>query len=220
MHQIPIAPLDQGECSIALSGYDANVAVCGRPQVDACQIDAGSALACTTGDGQYHLKGIYSTENQCNSPAQIVTFAKMDVKWIKDTTAAPSSSVPQHVPQPNYGQQVQPQQQPPQQQPQQPLLAHQPQQPQQPQPQLHHSQQPQVHSQQPQQYAPQQPQQPQQSSHLQQPQRDQPHQQQPHHQQHHQQQPQPQQQQTQQSQLQPSYNPDGPHGPAYLPPRN
>lgn len=112
MHQIPIAPLAQNECSAALPGFNGQTAVCGRPQVDACQIDVGSALACTRGNGQYLLKGIYSTENQCNSPAQIVTFAKMDVKWIKDTIAAPSSNVQRQVPQPNYGQQqlAQPQQ--------------------------------------------------------------------------------------------------------------
>lgn len=102
MHQIPIAPLDQNDCAAALGGnFNGQTAVCGRPQVDACQIDSGSALACTHGDGQYRLKGLYSTENQCNSPQQIVTFAKMDVQWIRDTVAAPSNTVQRQVPQPS-----------------------------------------------------------------------------------------------------------------------
>lgn len=105
MHQIPIAPLGQGECSAALPGFNPNTAVCGRPQVDACQTDVGSALACHNGNNQYLLKGIYSTENQCNSPSQIVTFGKVDVDWIKETIQSPTTNQPRQVPQPQQQQQ-------------------------------------------------------------------------------------------------------------------
>lgn len=90
MHQIPIAPIGQSECSQALPDFNPSLSVCGRPQQDACQADVGSALACQNGNGNYLLKGIYSTETQCNSPNQIVTFAKMDVKWIKDNMHGPA----------------------------------------------------------------------------------------------------------------------------------
>lgn len=104
MHQIPIQPLELGECTAALPGFNPNTAVCGRPQVDACQTDVGSALACHNGNNQYLLKGIYSTENQCNSPAQIVTFGKVDVDWIKATMEAPNYHQPRLVPHPQQPQ--------------------------------------------------------------------------------------------------------------------
>lgn len=108
MHQIPIAPLGQGDCSAALPGFNPNTAVCGRPQVDACQTDVGSALACHNGNNQYLLKGIYSTENECGSPSQIVTFGKVDVDWIKETMQSPTSNQPRQVPQPQQPQPARP----------------------------------------------------------------------------------------------------------------
>lgn len=84
MHQIPISPINNQECAQTVPGFNPSTSVCGRPQTDACEADVGTALACQNGNGNYLLKGIYSTETQCNSPNQVVTFAKMDVKWIKD----------------------------------------------------------------------------------------------------------------------------------------
>lgn len=98
MHQIPISPISQQECSQSLPGFNPGASVCGRPQVDACQADVGSALACQNGNGNYLLKGVYSAENLCDSPNQVVTFAKMDVKWIKDTMHTPNGSQQRQTP--------------------------------------------------------------------------------------------------------------------------
>ena len=90
MHSIPINPLAQPDCQSQINGFNPQTSVCGQPQVDACQADVGSALACNNGNGNYLLKGIYSTENQCNSPQQVVTFAKMDVQWLKSAMGSKS----------------------------------------------------------------------------------------------------------------------------------
>lgn len=110
MHSIPINPLAQSECQASVDGHNPSTACCGRPQADACQLDPGSALACDSGNGKYTLKGIYSAETECASPSTVVTFAKMDVPWIKNTMSSPSAqrpqpqrqSAPQTVPQSNY----------------------------------------------------------------------------------------------------------------------
>lgn len=97
MHITPISPLAQSECEAALGpkGFNAAGAICGRPSIDACEVDVGSALACQMGNGKYLLKGIFSKENGCNSPNPIITFAKMDAKWIKNPTQSPRSQPPQ-----------------------------------------------------------------------------------------------------------------------------
>ncbi len=111
MHSIPINPLAQSECQASVDGHNPSTACCGRPQADACQLDPGSALACDNGNGKYTLKGIYSAETECASPSTVVTFAKMDVPWIKNTMGSPATaqrpqpqrqSAPQTIPQPNY----------------------------------------------------------------------------------------------------------------------
>lgn len=110
MHHIPINPLAQSECQASVEGHNPSTACCGRPQADACQLDPGSALACDNGNGKYTLKGIYSAETECASPSTVITFAKMDVPWIKSTMNSPSGQRPQPdrqiaqqtVPQPSY----------------------------------------------------------------------------------------------------------------------
>lgn len=81
-HSIQINPLAPSECQASVSGFNPNSAVCGRATNNPCDADAGSALACTRGNGKYLLKGIYSGESGCGSN-QVVTFTKMDVQFIK-----------------------------------------------------------------------------------------------------------------------------------------
>ena len=54
--------------------------VCGKTAIDGCELDPGSALACTNERGQYVLKGIYSAENQCGDTT--VSFTKPDAVWL------------------------------------------------------------------------------------------------------------------------------------------
>lgn len=89
---MPITPLSGEQCQTQLSqrGYDPSIAVCGKPQLDACDVDVGSALVCTRGDGKYLMKGLYSTETGCGaSPSQLITFTKMDVPWIRSRGTGP-----------------------------------------------------------------------------------------------------------------------------------
>lgn len=81
-HSLAINPLNSGECQASLGSFNANSAVCGRAQGNPCDVDNGSALACTRGNGRYLLKGIYSTESGCG-PNQVMKFTKMDVDFIK-----------------------------------------------------------------------------------------------------------------------------------------
>lgn len=70
------------ECQSSLGSFNSNSAVCGSAQGNPCDVDNGSALACTRGNGRYLLKGIYSTESGCG-PNQVMKFTKMDVNFIK-----------------------------------------------------------------------------------------------------------------------------------------
>lgn len=81
-HSLAINPLAAGECQSSLGSFNSNSAVCGRAQGNPCDVDNGSALACTRGNGRYLLKGIYSTESSCG-PNQVMKFTKMDVNFIK-----------------------------------------------------------------------------------------------------------------------------------------
>lgn len=91
MNQMPVQELSQNECSAALSGYGYNPqsSTCCRAKKggDACLADVGSALACRTSSGSYVMRGVYSTETECNSPNQLVTFTKMDTAWIRQALA-------------------------------------------------------------------------------------------------------------------------------------
>lgn len=83
---MPITPLSAGECqaSLASNGFNPSTAICGKPQYDACDVDVGSALVCTHGNGKYLMKGVYSTENGCGaSPSQLITFTRMDVTFLR-----------------------------------------------------------------------------------------------------------------------------------------
>lgn len=81
-HSLAINPMTSGECQSSLNSFNPNSAVCGRAQGNPCDVDNGSALACTRGNGRYLLKGIYSTESGCG-PNQVMKFTKMDVDFIK-----------------------------------------------------------------------------------------------------------------------------------------
>lgn len=93
MNQVPVKELSQNECSSALSGYGYNAqsSTCCRSSkgADACLADVGSALACRTPGGNYVLRGVYSTETECNNPNQLVTFAKMDIGWVRQAIRNP-----------------------------------------------------------------------------------------------------------------------------------
>jgi len=88
-HSLAINPLDAGECQSSLGSFNPNSAVCGRAQGNPCDVDNGSALACTRGNGRYLLKGIFSTESGCG-PNQVMKFTKMDVDFIKSGSAQKS----------------------------------------------------------------------------------------------------------------------------------
>lgn len=92
MHISPVSAIAQSECQAALGpkGFNPTASICGRPSIDSCELDVGSALACEMGNGKYLLKGIYSKDNGCNTPNPIITFAKMDAKWIRNPTQSPS----------------------------------------------------------------------------------------------------------------------------------
>lgn len=81
-HSLAINPLSPSECQTSFNSYNPNSAVCGRAQGNPCDVDAGSALACTRGNGRYLLKGIYSGETGCGAN-QLMSFTKMDVDFIK-----------------------------------------------------------------------------------------------------------------------------------------
>lgn len=95
---MPVSPLNDGECSASLSanGFNPSTSLCGKPQYNACDVDVGSALVCTRGDGKYLMKGLYSTETGCEaSPSQLITFAKIDVPWLRSrgqNSASPASA--------------------------------------------------------------------------------------------------------------------------------
>lgn len=88
-HSLAINPLTSGECQASLPSFNGNSAVCGRAQGNPCDVDNGSALACTRGNGRYLLKGIYSGESGCG-PNQVMSFTKMDVDFIKGGSAIKS----------------------------------------------------------------------------------------------------------------------------------
>lgn len=88
-HSLAINPLDAGECQSSLGSFNPSTAVCARAQGNPCDVDNGSALACTRGNGRYLLKGIFSTESGCG-PNQVMKFTKMDVDFIKSGSSQKS----------------------------------------------------------------------------------------------------------------------------------
>lgn len=91
-HSLAVNPLAAGECQSSLGSFNPNTAICCRAQGNACDVDNGSALACTRGNGRYLLKGIYSGESGCG-PSGLMSFTKMDVDFIKSRGSA-SKSLP------------------------------------------------------------------------------------------------------------------------------
>lgn len=91
-HSLAINPLNAGECQSSLGAFNPNSAVCGRAQGNPCDVDNGSALACTRGNGRYLLKGIFSTESGCG-PNQVMKFTKMDVDFIKSGSSQKSQPI-------------------------------------------------------------------------------------------------------------------------------
>lgn len=86
MQQVSVSVLSDAECRASLSGSRLSYAdstICGVPKLDSCQVDVGSALACADSSGRYVLKGVYSSETNCNSPNQITAFTKPDLQWIR-----------------------------------------------------------------------------------------------------------------------------------------
>lgn len=85
MHHSPVSILSPDQCASQPDGYryGPSSTLCGKTAVDACELDYGSALACTNSRGQYVMKGMFVGEDQCGSPNQIASFIKPDVAWIK-----------------------------------------------------------------------------------------------------------------------------------------
>lgn len=83
MHFTDVFLMAQDQCSQYVAGFNPDCSLCGQTKIDACQVDPGSALACQRADGNYVLKGVYSTETDCNSPSQITSFTKIDTNWVK-----------------------------------------------------------------------------------------------------------------------------------------
>jgi hypothetical protein len=72
----------QDQCGLYLPSFNPSCSYCGQTQIDACQVDTGSALACPSG-GKYVIKGIYSTETGCGGQSQLVQFTQIDTNWVK-----------------------------------------------------------------------------------------------------------------------------------------
>ncbi|XP_055541224.1 uncharacterized protein LOC129727421 isoform X2 [Wyeomyia smithii] len=95
MHYMPISLLSESESQrqLTANGFTPESHVCGRPTADACDADIGSALACADTSGTYYLKGIYSSDNGCGRPDQIVSFTNIDVQWIKQALKNPNQFI-------------------------------------------------------------------------------------------------------------------------------
>ncbi|XP_021702173.1 mucin-5AC isoform X2 [Aedes aegypti] len=101
MRQMPISLLSEAESQRELqnNGFTPESHICGRPAADACDVDIGSALACADTSGTYYLKGVYSSDNGCGRPDQIVSFSNIDVQWIRQALKNPNQFI---TPVPNY----------------------------------------------------------------------------------------------------------------------
>ncbi|XP_075988919.1 uncharacterized protein LOC142984921 [Anticarsia gemmatalis] len=92
MHGLNVSLINPGSCQSKLKSdyphlldnYEQDSCVCGQPTNPAnniCKVDTGSALACTTGDGHYVLRGVYSWESGCQVGNQLAAFYKFDLEW-------------------------------------------------------------------------------------------------------------------------------------------
>jgi len=91
-HSLAITPLSETECQASLNSYDSNTSVCGRAEGNPCDVDTGSALACTRGNGSYLLKGIYSTNSGCGNN-QLMSFTKMDINFLRNAAGGALKSL-------------------------------------------------------------------------------------------------------------------------------
>ncbi|XP_060808890.1 uncharacterized protein LOC106131018 [Amyelois transitella] len=92
MHSINVSLINPGECQAKLSQdyphlleqYSQDSCVCGQPTNptnNICRVDIGSALACTTGNGHFVLRGVYSWDSGCQLGNQLAAFYKFDLEW-------------------------------------------------------------------------------------------------------------------------------------------
>ncbi|XP_050678226.1 uncharacterized protein LOC126974696 [Leptidea sinapis] len=92
MHSVNVSLINPGECQAKLASdyphlleqYSEDSCVCGQPTNpinNICKVDIGSALACTTGDGHYVMRGVYSWDSGCQIGNQIASFYKFDLEW-------------------------------------------------------------------------------------------------------------------------------------------
>ncbi|XP_038219855.1 uncharacterized protein LOC119838111 isoform X2 [Zerene cesonia] len=92
MHSMNVSLINPGECQAKLSSdyphlleqYSEDSCVCGQPTNplnNICKVDIGSALACTSGDGRYVMRGVYSWDSGCQVGNQIASFYKFDLEW-------------------------------------------------------------------------------------------------------------------------------------------
>ncbi|KAL0809431.1 hypothetical protein ABMA28_011611 [Loxostege sticticalis] len=92
MHSVNISLLNPGECQAKLSSdyphlleqYEQESCACGQPlnpNNNVCKVDIGSALACTTDNTHYVLRGLYSWDSGCQTGNQLAAFYKFDLEW-------------------------------------------------------------------------------------------------------------------------------------------
>ncbi|XP_053621820.1 mucin-19-like [Plodia interpunctella] len=92
MHSVNVSLINPGECQAKLSQdyphlleqYNQDSCVCGQPTNptnNICRVDVGSALACTTGNGHFVLRGVYSWDSGCQLGNQLAAFYKFDLEW-------------------------------------------------------------------------------------------------------------------------------------------
>lgn len=93
MQHVKVSILPQADCQSRLESSSlgaSNSVICGVTQYDACQVDNGSALACADRNGRFVLRGVYSTETDCENPNQIVAFTRTDLQWIHSVLRNPT----------------------------------------------------------------------------------------------------------------------------------
>ncbi|CAH0601978.1 unnamed protein product [Chrysodeixis includens] len=92
IHGMNVSLLNPGQCENKISQdyphlrdqYDQESCACGQPTNPAnniCKVDIGSAVACTTDDIHYVLRGIYSWDSGCQVGNQLIGFYKFDLEW-------------------------------------------------------------------------------------------------------------------------------------------
>jgi hypothetical protein len=95
MQHTAVSAMPQGDCQSRLGAsrlaYTDSL-ICGISQYDSCEADVGSALACADRSGRYTLKGVYSSETECNNPNQVVAFTRADNKWIRSVIQNPAKA--------------------------------------------------------------------------------------------------------------------------------